>query len=116
MASEGLTDEPVLPRYRKAPRRLDEGAQPHRYHTPKDRYRHAYFEVLELASGEVVKRFDQSDLGVIQETESLLLRAANGEDIPNIPQVVVEYFKKKINPERLRIQLLMLPDAIKDCP
>ena len=65
VASEGLTDEPVLPRYRKAPRRLDDGAQPHRYRCPKDRYRHAYFEVLELASREVSKRFDQSDLGVI---------------------------------------------------
>ncbi len=113
IASEGLTDEPVLPRYRKAPRRLDGGAQPHRYSCPKDRYRHAYFEVLELASGEVDKRFDQSDLGVIQEIESLLLGAANGKDIPEIPKQVTEFFEKKVDPARLRIQLLMLPDAIK---
>ena len=43
VASESLTDETVLPRYRKAPRRLDDGAQPHRYNSQKDRYRHAYF-------------------------------------------------------------------------
>ena len=41
------------------------------------------------------------------------LRAANGEDIPGIPQLVAEYFEKKIDPACLRIQLLMLPDAIK---
>ena len=38
MASEGLTDEPFLPRYHNAPRGLDDGAQPHRYDSPKDRY------------------------------------------------------------------------------
>ena len=29
------------------------------------------------------------------------------------PELVAEYFEKKIDPVRLRIQLLMLPDAIK---
>ena len=82
MAFEGLTDEPFLPRYRNAPRRLDDGAQPHRHDFPKDRYRHGCFDVLELVSQEVVKRFNQSDLDVIQETGSLLLGATNGEDIP----------------------------------
>ena len=113
MASKGLTDEPFLPRYRRAPRRLDDGAQPHRYDSPEDRYRHIYFEVLDLASVEVDRRFDQSDLHVVMETESLQLGAANGEDIPNISKTVVEYFEKKIEPTRLRFQLLMLPDAIK---
>lgn len=111
-ASEGLTDEPVLPRYRKPPRRLDAGGQPHRYDSPKDRYRHAYYEVLELASGEVSRRFDQSDVGLIQETESLLLRAANGENIPSIPQPVSKYFDR-VDPALLKVQLLMLPDAIR---
>ena len=34
-SSEGLTDEPILPRFRKAPRRLDDGTQPHRFTCPK---------------------------------------------------------------------------------
>ena len=29
-------DEPKLPRYRKAPARLDDGSQPHHYSTPRD--------------------------------------------------------------------------------
>ncbi len=67
-SSRGLTDEPVLPRYRKAPRRFDEGAQQHRYTSPEDRYRQAYFEVLDHAGGEIEKRFDQSDLRILTTT------------------------------------------------
>ena len=32
---------------------LDEGIAPHRYQSPKERYRHIYFEVLELVKGEI---------------------------------------------------------------
>ena len=49
--STGLTDEPSLPRYQQMPRRLDEGVVPHRYQSPKERYRHIYFEVLEFVEG-----------------------------------------------------------------
>ena len=48
--SSELTDEPSLPRYRKRPRWLDGGSFPHQYETPKERYRHIYFEVLELVT------------------------------------------------------------------
>ena len=57
------------------PRRLDEGASPHQYLVPKDRYHHAYFEVMELAAGEVERRFKQSDLHIIRKIEKLLLDA-----------------------------------------
>ena len=77
--SSGLTDEPSLPRYRKRRRRYDSGDDPHCYREPKDRYRHLYFEVLELASGEIERMFKQSHHNVIQDLESVLLSAANGE-------------------------------------
>ena len=54
----------------------------------------------------------QSDLAVVREVESLLVDAANGEDVPEIPEVVARYFRGKIDTARLKIQLLMLPDAI----
>ena len=41
-----LTDEPCLPQQRRAPKRYDGGAQPHRYESPKARYRHVYYEVF----------------------------------------------------------------------
>ena len=56
-----LMDDPFLPRQRKAPRRYDEGAEPHRFDSPKARYRHAYYEVLDLAIGEIERRFNDSD-------------------------------------------------------
>ena len=108
-SSEGLTDEPILPRYRRAPRRLDDGAQPHRFTCPRDRYRHAYFEALEQACGEVEKRLNQSDVSVVADIESLLLDAANGRDIPEVPQILTKY---KIDLVRLKTHLPMLPDAI----
>ena len=51
-SSSTLTEEPKLPRSQKLPKRLDEGACPHLYLVPKDRYRHVYFEALELAAEE----------------------------------------------------------------
>ena len=45
------------------------------------RYRHAYFEVLELAAGEVEKRFNHEDADTIKEMEALLLKGGNGEVI-----------------------------------
>ena len=54
--ASGLTHEPVLPHYCKAPRRFDEGAQPHRYTSPEERCCQAYLEALDYASGEIEKR------------------------------------------------------------
>ena len=87
-SSKDLTDEPIVPRQHKAPRRFDGGAQPHRFTTPEERYHQAYFEVLDHACGEIEKRFDQSDLAIICEVESLLLDSANGKDVPEIPEQV----------------------------
>ena len=56
-------------------RRFDEGSVPHQYEIPRARYRHAYFEVLELAAGEVDKRFDHEDLHTMQKIEELLFES-----------------------------------------
>ena len=53
----------------KIPRQYDEGGQGHQYEEPKARYRHAYFKALELAAGEVEKRFDHEDIHTIKEIE-----------------------------------------------
>ncbi len=111
--SSTLTEEPKLPRYRKLPRRLDQGECPARYCVPKDRYRHLYFEALELAAGEVERRFDQSDLELVKEFEVLLLNAANQGDAQEISQAVLEYLGHEVDQLRLKVQLSMLPDMIK---
>lgn len=67
--SKDLTEEPYFPRHRKIPRWYDEG-EAHQYEEPKARYRHAYFETLELAA-EGEKRFDHEDIRTIKEIETL---------------------------------------------
>ena len=71
--STTFTDEPGLPRQRKLPRRYDGGE------SPKARYRHTYFEVLDLVVGEIERRFDHDDLPSVKLIELLLLKAGNGE-------------------------------------
>ena len=58
--SSGLTDDPVLPRKRKVPRRIDDGAEAHRFDTPRDYYRQLYFEVLDVLCNEISRRFQYS--------------------------------------------------------
>ena len=108
-----LTEEPKLPRYRKMPKRLDEGDSPHRYLNPKDKFRHDYFEALELAAGEVERRLDQSDFSMITGIEKLIVNAANGTIPKDIPDSVSKYLEGDVDAECLKIQLLMLTDMIK---
>ena len=100
-STTGLTDEPALPRYRKAPKKFDGGAQQHQYSSAEDRYRHIYFEVLDHPVGEIKRRFNQSDITL----EKLLLDSANGKEVPEMSKAIRVFSWK--------IQLVMLPDAIK---
>ena len=61
-SSQHLTDDPVLPRYRRRPRRFDDGDHPHHFPTPEDRYRQV---VLENCCGEIDNHFAQSDLVLV---------------------------------------------------
>lgn len=58
--------------------------------------------------------FEQSDLCTIKEVENLLVNAVNSRNIePIFSQVVLNFLEKDVDPDRLKIQLLMLPDMIK---
>ena len=112
--SAGLTEEPCLPRQRKVPRRLDDGSSGHVYANPRDRYRQAYFEAIDLTLGEVDRRFKQSDISKVRSIESLLLEYSNGKVSPDeISEDIQAYLKDDIDLERMKAQLLMLHDAIK---
>ena len=91
-----LTEDPKLPRYRKIPRRYYDGESPHQYLTPKDKYRHMYFETLKLAFGEI-QRFQQSDLSIVKEIEFLLVNAANNDAIS---EVVLDYLGNDVDHNR----------------
>ena len=58
--------------------------------------------------------FEQLDLCTIKEVENLLVNAVNSRNIePIFSQVVLNFLEKDVDPDRLKIQLLMLPDMIK---
>ena len=67
---------------------------------------------LNNAGGEAERRFDQFNLAFVHVVETLLLDAANSEDIPEIPEAVSEYFQNKIDVACLKVQLPMLQDAV----
>ena len=77
-ASLGLTDRPALPRQRKRPKRLDDGASYHMYETPRNHYQPAYLESFELAVGDIENNFNQSDLQLIKQSKKPFLNASNG--------------------------------------
>ena len=72
-----------------------------------------YLEVTELTAGEVERRFIQKDLGIINEIEVTLIEFANGNTEKGISPDLELYLRDDFELERLKIQLSMLPDAIK---
>lgn len=111
-ASQYLTDEPVLPRRRKLPARLDDGAPSYHPSTLADLYRQKYFEALDVVCEESKRRFDQQDLKIVVDMESLLIDSANGLTL-TVPESITAMYRRDLDKERLAVHLKMLPDVIK---
>ena len=60
--SQGKSGEPVLPPYRRAPARIDDGAPPHRFECPQDYYRVEYYEACSKVKTQLESRFNQLKL------------------------------------------------------
>ena len=92
MLSAGKTSDPQAPKVRKATKFFDatNSAAVHVYATPKDYFRHKYGEAADVIIAELERRFDRSSSSqvVVMEIEQLLLDAANGEQIDEIPPSV----------------------------
>ena len=48
---------PSLPRYRKAPRRVDDGSSLHQFAIPRDYFCSQYYQTCDLLLGEFDERF-----------------------------------------------------------
>ena len=114
-AQELQIEEPKLPRYRRAPRRLDQGSRPHQFTTPMEHFHQQYNEACDLLIGELNDRFEQQNLlPPVLALESVLLNAANGLNYQDQLTVVQQScYKDDFNFSRLESQLGMLTDAIK---
>ena len=94
--SQNLTDEPVLPRERNIPRRINDGADPHQYETPEEFHRQHYFQALDEVTSELSKRFDQQDIKIVAEVEKMLLSAACCDKKLVVPEIVQKTYQKDI--------------------
>ncbi|XP_046548889.1 zinc finger MYM-type protein 1-like [Haliotis rubra] len=110
--AEDKTDPPRLPRYRKRPKRLDDGSNTHTFPSVEDYYRQQYFEGLDIVSEQLKRRFSQKGFNTAVEIEQLLLSAANGRNF-QISSHIRELYKDDVDFVRLNTQLSMLHDTVK---
>ncbi|KAF3859823.1 hypothetical protein F7725_000078 [Dissostichus mawsoni] len=76
-----LVQAPALPPRRRAPRRYDDGDAPHRWENPEDYFRSQFFEVVDLLTSELTRRFNQPTLLLLMSMEQVLLTAVNSPRI-----------------------------------
>ena len=111
--SETLTEKPTLPRYRRPPRRIDDGSSPHQFESPESYYRSIYYEVLDMLSGEISRRFDQDSLSIPKDIENLLITSSNEHMLEiEIPNQLTSLYSEDIDFNKAVVQLKMLPDII----
>lgn len=108
--SDGKTEKPKLPRYRKLPKKLDDGAPPHKFSTPEEYYRYEYFAVIELIDGELERRFCQKSFSMVTDIERTILAGANGT-APDIPDSL-KGFSEDLDLVALKKQLAFLPSFL----
>ena len=72
-----------------------------------------YFEVCELAAGEVERRLMQKDMGIINDIEASLIESANGNNQASISEDLETYLMEDFDIERLKILSSMLQYIIK---
>ena len=72
--ADHLTQEPVLPRRRKTPKRFENEAQESESHSsPMEYFRHLYFTFIDKIISELKRRFDQPTISILREIESLII-------------------------------------------
>ena len=112
-ASELQLSDPVLPRNRRPPRRLDSGSNPCSFSSPKDYYRKIYFEFADNIHGELKKRFDQKTFYLYLKAQELLLKAAGtGQVLATNLEDVCKHFGEDLDHSRLKNQLSVLSDVV----
>ena len=108
-------DPPVLPRQRQIPRQPNDTASGHVFQAVNDLYRKEYFEVIDTVRGDLEWHFTQQNFVFVKNIESLLIDSAHGEPV-TVPQEVSDIYQTDIDMHKLKLQLQLLPDAVKTVP
>ena len=113
LESKDLTADPVLPRQRRPPRRIDDGSAPYTFPNPKTFFKQMYNEALDIVITELKDWFHQTrGMPIALSIEKVLLDSANGVFLKEIPDEL-HIYNKDIQMDRLLIQLQILRDMIK---
>lgn len=71
-------DQPVLPRQRQLPRRMDDGAAQVTFNTVECYHRKEYLEAIDVVKGDLERWFMQKKFLIAQKIEKMLIESANG--------------------------------------
>ena len=109
-------DEPSLPRIRRVNTRITDGFENNLqeqtvFSNTKEYYKKPYLEAFEKVTKGIKKRFNQNGYKTYQNLETLLLKAAVGEDYENELKFVTEFYDSDLNPDELRAQLKLFTNA-----
>ena len=92
----------VLPRYKRLPKRLDQGAKPHQFEAPKDYFHQQYFEACDLLLGELICYLESWMIGLTNKVYchlswlwKTLLNSANGLNYEKNWQFLKNFATKK---------------------
>ena len=108
-------DEPVLPRKRKVPRRIEIGEGTGDFHTTVvDHYRVIYFEAMDLIIQCIDDRFDQPGYKMYSGLETLLLKGCKRLDYKDELHLVKSLYDKDLNYENLEIQFQTIAPSLQD--
>ena len=110
---EGMS-EPVLPRKRRAPARIEIGSGPPTFHeTAEDHYRCVYFEALDLVINAIQQRFSQPSFKAYEKMESLFIKGLEGKPCKAELEFMTAY-NDDLNLDTLKVQLQVLHQILKD--
>ena len=103
--------EPVVPRRRRPPRRLDNGSEGYQDETCEDLYRRVYFSSVDAVMSCLDNRFQSPAFGVARDIEVAIVEAVNG----NTPcmKAVIEHFGSDLDHRRLELHLAMFCDVLR---
>jgi len=107
-----LTSEPTLPRQRRIPQRVNDGAPNHHFLTAEDYFRQQYFEAFDLLLNEITQRFSQPTFLILQEMEKLLINSCH-DKIPIISTNFEYLYSNSLDIPKLKVQLSLLTDVLK---
>ena len=107
-----LTEDPMLPRQKRVPHRINDGAANHHFHCPEDFFRQQYFEVIDLLMNEITQRFSQPTFSILQEIEKMVINSCNGK-MHAMSTDFKELYADCLDISKLKVQLTLLPDVLK---